>query len=71
MKGKVYRCGVRSAIPYGGEAWCLKENEKAILRRYGKSHVRSESCRQKDDCRTDGHAKVEGNYRSVSNSERN
>ena len=32
MKGKVYRCCVRSAIQYGNEAWCLKENEKAILR---------------------------------------
>ena len=33
MKGKVYRCCVRSAILYGSETWCLKENEKAILRR--------------------------------------
>ena len=33
MKGKIYRCGVRSAILYGSETWCLKENEKAILRR--------------------------------------
>ena len=33
MKGKVYRCRVRSAILYGSETWCLKENEKAILRR--------------------------------------
>ena len=33
MKGKVYRCCVRSAILYGSEAWCLKENKKAILRR--------------------------------------
>ena len=51
MKGKVYRCCVRSAILYGSETWCLKENEKAILRTesYGESHVRSESCRQKDD----------------------
>ena len=32
MKGKVYRCCVRSAILYGSETWCLKENEKAILR---------------------------------------
>ena len=32
MKGKVYHCCVRSAILYGSEAWCLKENEKAILR---------------------------------------
>ena len=33
MKGKVYRCCVRSAIQHVSEAWCLKENEKAILRR--------------------------------------
>ena len=33
MKGKVYCCCVRSAILYGSEAWCLKENEIAILRR--------------------------------------
>ena len=33
MKGKVYCCCVRSAILYGSETWCLKENEKAILRR--------------------------------------
>ena len=33
MKGKVYRCCVRSAILYESETWCLKENEKAILRR--------------------------------------
>ena len=33
MKGKVYRCCVRSVILYGSEASCLKENENAILRR--------------------------------------
>ena len=45
MKSKVYRCCVRSAILYGSEACCLKENEKAILREsYGESHVQSESC---------------------------
>ena len=31
MKGKVYRCCVRSAILYGSETWYLQENEKAIL----------------------------------------
>ena len=25
MKGKVYRCCVRSGILYGNEGWCLKE----------------------------------------------
>ena len=33
MKGKAYRCCIRSAILYGSKTWCLKENEKAILRR--------------------------------------
>ena len=32
MKSKVYCYCVRSAILYGSEAWCLKENEKAMLR---------------------------------------
>ena len=39
MKGKVYRC-VKSAILYGSETWCLKENEKAILRRTETAMVR-------------------------------
>ena len=33
IRGKVYRCCIRSQILYGNEALCLKENEKAILRR--------------------------------------
>ena len=33
MKGKVYRCCVRSAIVYGSVTWSPKENETAILRR--------------------------------------
>ena len=33
MKGKVYRCCVRSAVLYENKTWCLKENEIAILRR--------------------------------------
>ena len=46
MKGKVYRCCVRSAILYGSETWCLKENEKAILRRTERAMVRT-MCGQK------------------------
>ena len=46
MKGKVYRCGVRSAILYESEKWCLKENEKAILRRTERAMVRA-MCGQK------------------------
>ena len=33
MKGKVFRCCVRSATMYGSDTWCSKENEKVILRR--------------------------------------
>ena len=32
MKGKVIESCVRSAMLYGGEAWCLREKEMAILR---------------------------------------
>ena len=46
MKGKVYRCCVRSAILCGSEAWCLKENEKAIRRRTKRAMVRA-MCGQK------------------------
>ena len=46
MKGKVYHCCVRSATLYGSETWCLKENEKAILRRTEKAMVRA-MCSQK------------------------
>ena len=46
MKGKVYRCCVRSAILYGSETWCLKENEKAILGRTKRAMVRA-MCGQK------------------------
>ena len=46
MKSKVYCCCVRSAILYGSETWCLKQNKKAILGKtesYGESHVWSEN----------------------------
>ena len=32
-KGMVYRSCVRSAMLYGSDTWCLRENEMAILRR--------------------------------------
>ena len=42
IKSKVHGCCVRSAILYyGSEAWCLKENEKAILRRTEKAMMRA------------------------------
>ena len=46
MKGKIYRCCVRSAILYGSEAWCLKENKKANLRKTERAMVRA-MCGQK------------------------
>ena len=46
MKDKIYRCCVRSAILYGSETWCLKENENAILRRTERAMVRA-MCSQK------------------------
>ena len=46
MKGKIYRCCVRSAILYESEARCLKENKKARLRRTERAMVRA-MCGQK------------------------
>ena len=43
MKGMVYRSCVRSAMLYGSEIWCLRENEMAILRRTERAMVRSMS----------------------------
>ena len=39
MKGEVYCCCIRSVIRYGSKAWCLKENEKAILGRMERAIV--------------------------------
>ena len=41
MKGMVYQSCVRSAMLYGSEIWCLRENEKAILRRTERAMVRA------------------------------
>ena len=46
MKGKVYCCCERSAILYGSEAWCLKENQNTILKRMERAMVRA-MCGQK------------------------
>ena len=48
MKGKICRCCVRSAILYGSETWCSKENEKAILRRTERAMVRAMCSRPTD-----------------------
>ena len=41
IKGKIYRTCVRSAVLYGSETWCLKEEELAILRRTERAMVRA------------------------------
>ena len=46
IKGKVRHCCVRSAMLYGSETWCLKENKKAMLRRTERAMVRA-MCGQK------------------------
>ena len=40
MKGMVYRSCVKSALLYGSEMWCLRENEIKILKT-GRAMVRS------------------------------
>ena len=47
LKGAVHKSYVRSAIPYGSEAWSLKESEMGILHRMERSMVRS-ICGHKD-----------------------
>ena len=41
MKAMDYRSCVRSAMLYGSETWCLRENEMAILRRTERAMVRA------------------------------
>ena len=41
MKGMVYRSCAKSAMLYGNETWCLRENEMIILRRTERAMVRS------------------------------
>ena len=52
MKSKVYRCCVRSAILYRSETWCLKENEKAILRRTERATLRAKRSHKVVDGKT-------------------
>ena len=39
-KGMVYQ-SIRSAMLYGSETWCLRENEMTILRRTERARVRA------------------------------
>ena len=52
MKGKVYRCYLRSAMLYGSETKRLNENEKAILRRMQRAMVRA-MCSRKVETKDD------------------
>ena len=36
IKGRIYQSCIRSAMLYGSQAWCLRENEMAILRKLKK-----------------------------------
>ena len=40
-KAMVFRSCVRSAMLYGSETWCLRENEMAVLRRSERAMVRA------------------------------
>ena len=41
MKGKIYLSCIRSAMLYGSEMWCLRENEMAILRKTENAMMRA------------------------------
>ena len=43
LKGMVYRRCVRSAMLYGSETWCLRQNEMRILRRTARAMRRVKS----------------------------
>ena len=38
---RIYQSCVRSAMLYGSETWCLRENEMAILRKTEKATMRA------------------------------
>ena len=38
---KIYQSCVRSAMQYGSETWCLRENEMAIFKRTEKAMMRA------------------------------
>ena len=41
IKKRIYQSYVRSAMLYGSERWCLRENEMTILRRAKKATMRA------------------------------
>ena len=66
-------CCVRSAILYKSEAWCLKENEKAVFRRTERAVVKAICGQKVVDRKTTKEQMdmlgMERNYKPVSNSE--
>ena len=56
---KFYRGCVRSAMLYGSETWCLRENEMAILRRNERAMVRAIMCGAKEDRAPNGDVMIE------------
>ena len=70
---KVYRSCIRSAILNGSEAWCLKENEKAILKRMERAMLKAMCSQKVVDRRSTKEQMdmlgVEENCRPISNGE--
>ena len=60
LKGMVYRSCVRSAMLYGSAKWCLRENERAILKRTERAMVRATDV-EKENRGPDGDVRIEGN----------
>ena len=52
MNGIVYHYCVKSAILYGSKAWCLKENERAILKKTERATVKATCGRKVVDRKT-------------------
>ena len=66
MKGKIYKSGVRSAMLYGSEAWCLRErdgNFEKNRKTYDSSNMWCEAIRSKKQQGVDGHVGHEGVFR--------
>ena len=63
MKGKVYKSYVRSAMLYGSERWCFRENDVAILKRarkiYGGGDVPCKVGGQEKYRRADEYVRIE------------
>ena len=41
MKGRIYQHCVRSAMLYGSETWCLRENDVVISRKTEKAMIKA------------------------------